>query len=88
MSDLPGAITNTGHPTDRNDEPIAAGSVYFVRVGRGQPKRVLVIDDFENDLMLCVPCNQNGQPVGDARPQRIDEMSPDVIWERAGMEWS
>ena len=74
-TDMPDAITNPKTPRDQDNQPIKHDTWYLVRQGRGKPVRVLVREDPDDGELVC-------QPKSGGLWQRVNEMDPEVIWER------
>lgn len=85
--DMPDGITNTRAPHDNDGETLRPGRVYRVWPTKGQPRRMIVAEDPTTFDLIAIPCTERGQPLPDAWPQRIDQMSAAIIWESTEITW-
>lgn len=74
-NDLPDAITNPKTPRDHQRRPIADGHWYRIYHGRLKPIRVLVREDLDQGELVC-------RAKGGERWQLVNQMDPDIRWER------
>ncbi|QDV84959.1 hypothetical protein [Planctomycetes bacterium TBK1r] len=75
VNELPDAITNPQTPRDQRGDRIDDGNWYRLTQHRTKPVKVLVRLDPDQDILLC-------QPLGGGLWQRIDQMDPQIRWER------